>query len=312
MTTVVRTERERRVKAKRTVRRSSGPTIAQAAARQLRPLVEDAERALAKVGKGKGSEDRVHKLRGTLRKLEVLIGALGCGFDGRVVAKLMKAVRRARKSAGDVRDMDVAVDVVRMVCAKAGQAELAGEEIVAVLQRRREKAFKRLAAMSGKQAGELRNGLAGVLGAPAGRRARLPARCAAVVALAREGATMNDAVRAGLGTPEPLHELRLNLKEARTILDSLGGAIGPGAGTLADRARSLSDTLGEINDLATLAELLGVLAIKGSKKHRASAALVGELANAAHTAGHEAGVRLARREVPLLVRDVRALIFGEE
>src|SRR5688500_10858055 len=109
MATGVRTERERRVKATGSVRRSSGPTIAQAASRHLRPLVEDAERSLIKVRDGKGSEKRVHKLRGTLRKLEIVIGALGCGFDPRPVEKLFKAVRRVRKSAGDVRDMDVAM-----------------------------------------------------------------------------------------------------------------------------------------------------------------------------------------------------------
>ncbi len=129
-------------------------------------------------------------------------------------------------------------------------------------------------------------------------RALLPVRTAAVAALAREGEAMRDAVNAGLGTPELLHELRLNLKEARTILESLGATIGPGAQSLAERARVLSDTLGEINDLATLGELLSDLESKGAKKHRASAGVVGKLVRAAHASGHETGVKLARREVP--------------
>jgi CHAD domain-containing protein len=312
MATGVQTERERRVKATGSVRRSSGPTIAQAASRHLRPLVEDAERSLEKVRDGKGSEKRVHKLRGTLRKLEIMIGALGCGFDPRPVEKLFKAVRRVRKAAGDVRDMDVAMGVVRMVCGAGGEEAVRnGEVVVDVLGRRREKSFKRLEAWSTKESGGLSVAFTEMRGARAGRRSRLPARCAGVLALARESTAMSDAVRAGLGTPELLHELRLNLKEARTILEALGTVIGPGADLLAERARSLSDTLGEINDLATLAEMLAALAVKGGKKQRASAAFVGELARAAHAAGHDAGVKLARREVPQLVHGVRGLIFGE-
>jgi CHAD domain-containing protein len=311
--TPARTESERLVKAPGTVRRSSGPTIAQAASRTLRPLVEDAERSLAKASDGKAGEKRVHKLRSALRKLEALVGALGCGFERELADRMLKAVKRARRSAGDVRDMDVAMGVVRRIgdgAALDGAAD-AAEEVIALLQVRRDRAMKRLGARSKKCKGELRAMLEQVLGAPAERRAELPSRCGAVIALAREATAMRDAVAAGLGTPELLHELRLNLKESRTILEAMGRALGGGVDPLVERARALSDTFGEVNDLATLGELLRAMEGKAGKKRIESLRLVGERVRAAHARGHAASVRLARLEVPRLVAGIFEAAYGE-
>jgi CHAD domain-containing protein len=301
-----RPKRERRAKTLGAGRRASPPTIAQAAARALTLLVRQVERSFIKINNGKTSESRVHKLRGALRKLEIMIGALACGFESRPAEKFLKLVKRARKTAGRVRDLDVAADVVRRVCS-AGTADLqrAGAEVTAMLAPRRAAAFRSLASLSADQTVSLGARLSDLLKARAGRRARLPARCAAVVALAREATSMRDAIRAGLGTPELLHEVRLN------ILETLGQALGPNAEILADRARTLSDLLGQVNDLATLAELLAELEKKGSKKHREALQLVLAEVRAAHEKGHAAGVRRAAREAPALVRAIRSLIFPD-
>lgn len=309
----VRTERERRVKATESVRGLvEAPTIEQTAARILRELVDDAARSLKRVNDGKVGEKRVHKLRGTLRKLEIMTGALGCGFESKTVERLAKSVKRQRKTAGGVRDMDVAAALVKMICAGAGGDAAAWEEsVVATFMKRRERAMKKLVALSEKEFGKLAADLQSVLDASAGRRAMLPARSAFVVALARESTAMRDAVRAGLDTPELLHELRLNLKEARTIMELAGDVMGDDAARIAETAKNLSDVLGEVNDLATLVELLGSLEEKGSKKSREAAKRLRAIVMAAHASGHERGVSLAMREVPDLIGSIRMIAFGE-
>jgi CHAD domain-containing protein len=305
-----RTESKRRAKAPGSVRRSRlNATIALAAARSLTAFAEDAERAMAKIVAGRGAEKRVHELRGALRKMEILIGALGCGFGAEQAARLERVVRRMRKGAGDVRDADVAIAAVNELC--TARAEPAREEVVGVLGIRRKRALHALERLSRKESGVVRVRLEEMLENPAGRRASLPARCAAAVALAREAEAMRDAVDAGLRTPERLHQLRLNLKEARTILELVGDVLGGDAAGLAARARVLSDQLGEVNDLAILGELLGTLETKASGSRRRSLRGVASLVRAAHRARHESGARRAARDVPRLVRDIRGLIFGE-
>lgn len=310
---IARTERERPAKASGSVRRSSEETIARAAARSLRPLVDDAERSLAKVGEGKATEKRVHNLRGTLRKAEILLGTLGCGFDPAVAARLTKGVRRLRKAGGEVRDMDVAMEVVRAVSAGGDDASRrAGEEVIGILAARRARALKRFVPLCAKHGGTLRVGLKEMLRARVRGRARLRAGCAAAIALAREGEAMQEAVRTGLVTPGPLHELRLSLKEVRTILEAMGPVMGAGAGGLAERARRLADALGRVNDLVTLGELLGELLVKGRRATHGSVNEVARLVRSAHAAQHKAAARRATREVPRLVREIRALAFGGE
>jgi CHAD domain-containing protein len=302
------TKRDRRAM-KASGKRRAG--MARAASRAWLPLVRDAERLLERFSAGRGGENRVHRLRGALRKLEILIGCVGCGFDDAPVERFRKAVRRARKSAGAVRDMDVAIGLVRQVCAGADTIA-AGDGVVGILQSRRDRALKQLGALGTRSRGAIAEACRATLNVPVPSRAALPARCAATLALARAGEAMREAVAAGLGTPELLHELRLNLKDARTVLEALGEDFGTAADGLAERARALSDLLGEVNDYATLADLLGALAPKAGQKREASVRAVMDLVRVAHAKGHDRAVRRAQREVPTLVRDIRAVIFNAE
>src|SRR5262245_41120745 len=130
-----RTERERPVKAREIVRARHGASIAQAAARILGTQARSVERSLAKLSDGKAGQSRVHKLRAELRRMEIMLGTLGCGFHAKRADRLTRLVRRLRREAGEVRDGDVAAEVVQRLC-KSGDEPLraAGKEVSQKLQ----------------------------------------------------------------------------------------------------------------------------------------------------------------------------------
>jgi CHAD domain-containing protein len=299
-----RKKRRPRAQASRTARGGRDETIAGASRRVMTALADEAALELENFAKAGRGVKRVHAARSVLRRLEGMIGVLGCGFEGRAVERARKAVRRARQAAGEVRDLDVAAALLKGL--KTDGASLAAAEDFVSSRRRR--AFKELSAQGRAYADAIRARVRAMLDVPAGRRADLPAACAVRLALARGCEAMRDAADAGMGTPELLHGVRLNLKAARSTLELLGGSIGARA-SLATRARSLADALGEVNDLATLVELLDGGASRHVKR-RAALGPAREAARRAHAAAHAEGVRRGLREAPGLARAIRRAAFG--
>lgn len=311
-----RTEGERRVKAAESVRRSTR-AVAHAADEVLSTLIADASASLAKLGDDRGGERRVHKLRATLRRLEIAVGVVGCGFEERWARKLEKTVRRARKRAGEVRDLDVAIVVIRQLATEHSDDAAfieAAADVESTLDRRRIRALKKLRAFSRDSIGDLEARLSGLLDAPADARSRLPVRCPVVAALAYESEVIRDAAQSGLTTVERLHDLRLNLKKVRTVLELFGPVLTTGAAdrssTIAERTKKLSDSLGAVNDLASLAELVTTLQPKRPSTRRDHFAAVADVVSAAHDKAHKAAVRVARDEAVRLVDDLRRVIFS--
>lgn len=287
-----------------TTRSQRRETIVAAARRVMAPLADEAARELARLGTSTQGVKRVHAARSVLRRLEVMIGVLGCGFEHRAVERARKAVRRARRAAGKVRDLDVATELVTRMMSDGPSREAAAE----LVSKPRRRAFKKLKEQSPAFAEEITAKVRAMLDAPAGPRAGLDAACAVRLALARGCEAMRDAAAAGMATPELLHGVRLKLKEARSTLELLGGPIGAGR-ALAARAKALSDVLGEVNDLATLVELLDAAASKHAKR-RAALDPIRRAARTAHASAHAAGVGRGLRETPGLVRSIRRAAFG--
>jgi CHAD domain-containing protein len=274
----------------------------------LAPLVEKAGARLSRIAEGDVGAERVRKARSALKRVEVVVRALGCGFEARRAAKLMKKTKRLRKGAGRVRDLDVAMDAVEALCVGGDDAtQKAGRVVVRALGARRKRRAKKFRAKGMEGAGEIRGRFENMIAAPVRVRAELPSRCATAVVLARESEQMLAAARSDLESVAALHSLRLGLKEARSILELLHA---PGASELVARLKDLSAALGAANDLAILTAMLERMERKGPRASRGGAALMRTVATQAHATAHSRAAAMIKVEVPALAVAIRRVAFG--
>lgn len=300
---------ERPVKETESVRTDDSSTIALVASRTLGALASSAEQALGKIDSDDVKPERIHKLRSHLRRFEVVLSVVAPGFEPEHADNLNKLVRRLRKGVGNVRDADVVMELLRKWAAGGGDEMLAAAATVQrVLNVERQRTAKRAVKLADRQSGALRKALKAMLRRPAGLRARLPAWTAVNITLARETSGMLEAVATGLSTPESLHELRLHLKEARTILELLRDTLPEGAAALTDCARNFADHLGEVNDAAVLAQKLRAMRDHEKKPARLDAiALILGVVEKEHARFHERAAAYACRQGPALARAIRKL-----
>jgi CHAD domain-containing protein len=80
----------------------------QLAAARLDRFSRQAERALER-----GDDEDVHDLRTSIRRFEQALSVFGEFFDATAVKKARKRVRKIMKQAGEVRNIDITVDLLR-------------------------------------------------------------------------------------------------------------------------------------------------------------------------------------------------------
>ena len=285
-------------------------SIVQEARRVLPRLADKVEKELASIAAGRTGEERVRRTRAALRRLEIMARTLGCGYDRDRTAKLLKRVRRLKKQMGRVRDEDVMIRVVGSLYPRGKAGEERSDSLVLIkLRSRRARAAKKLRASARDEAGVVRERVRAMMMAPAAACAALPSRCAAAVVLAREAAAINAAARSRLDTPEALHALRLSLKEARTVLESMAPSLGRGAAALGGRLKELAGVLGAANDLAVAVDVLERMEKKGSRAEGNGARRVITLAADAHERACRESVVRVKAVARELAEAVRRLAF---
>jgi CHAD domain-containing protein len=185
----------------------------------------------------------VHKLRSTARRIEALLELLktSAKLTGlkRGSKALSRSLRKIRRVAGDVRDLDVHLELVKGL--KAGSA---ADPLVRDLSTAREKALGRLQRIERDQK-DLRSALA-----------ELEIVLAPAIDLDLSGAELAKAARAWLGSAlrdldprkdDELHKIRKACKTARYIAD-VGSDVSKNTARLAARLNAVQRATGEWHD----------------------------------------------------------------
>jgi len=186
----------------------------------------------------------VHHVRSASRRMEATLELLtlkgGVGGLRAASEPLRRSLRKIRRAAGEVRDLDVLCDLLA-----AYEKSAAVERLDRALRRAREKAARRLQERLGKEESRMRRALDGLEVAlePA---LDVTLSGEALVAIARS--SFAKAVR-GLdaGEDEQLHSVRKACKMARYVAE-LGLEDSSEAARMAARFEAVQRTLGEWHD----------------------------------------------------------------
>lgn len=206
--------------------------------------------ALLKKMPGRASAEDVHRLRTTVRRLEVRLG--------KCPAKIAKSLKKLRRRAGKIRDTDVHLLLLKsslFARASAGGNAPGGsrETLRKVLSAKRERglsSLRRLIAASVPLLEAKLPGLAGSADRPAPADIQQAHR---LTAQARE--SFLQWTRSIPEESEQLHRLRINTKKLRYSLEPLQAF--PGPAELAAHLRQVQDAIGNWHDWATLLQLAG-------------------------------------------------------
>ena len=203
----------------------------------------------------KPQPERVHLIRTTARRLEALLETLGSGAD-RKERKLSKRLKRLRRKAGGVRDIDVQIAALRKL--KIGREQERKARLMQALNEQRSEREQGLAkALADKDVQKVRKALhRWSAHISAATKPEPPARAAA----ARE----HDAVAAALRmfaslarqaqtlTPENLHAYRTRCKRIRYVAEMAGQA--PEAKRMVNQLKRMQDAAGDWHDWQTLTQ----------------------------------------------------------
>lgn len=228
----------------------SGKIVAVDNARSL-ALIRKLDRSLAKAAEPLAPE-RVHLIRTASRRLEALLERLG---PDRKQRKLQKRLKRLRRGAGAVRDIDVQIAALRKL--KIGR-EL--ERKARLMQRLNEERNQReqglTKALADKDVQKVRKALhrwsAGISSAEPGAPAAstgMGTYDQVAVAL-RRFATLARQVRTL--TPENLHAYRTRCKRIRYVAEMAGNV--PAAKRIVGQLKRLQDAAGDWHDWQTLTQ----------------------------------------------------------
>ena len=220
------------------------------------------------------SAERVHDLRVAVRRFRSVLQALEPCFPVDGVRDIRVRLKGIMGAAGDVRDQDVAVDLV-------GQMDTVESRLLAGRFRNERK--EAAAALSGLLKGWVDGQVAAEWGRAlkaGGGEAALcakPVRDSAGSAIRRVAEKQLRRGKRALcedAPPKKLHRLRIATKEFRYTIDLFAPALGDSAEGLLDDLKELQTLLGDINDLASVRRLVeapddpGGIAKRLKKKQR--------------------------------------------
>jgi CHAD domain-containing protein len=234
-------------------RAKSGKIVVADNARTL-ALLRKLDQLLAQTH-AKPQPERVHLIRTTARRLETLLETLGSGA-GRKQRKLRNRLKRLRRKAGSVRDIDVQIAALRKL--KIGREQERKARLMQALNEERGKREQRLAkALADKDAQKVRKALhrwsEGIRSTPkpepagsaaAGREHDAVAASLRMFAsLARQAPTL---------TPENLHAYRTRCKRIRYVAEMAGQALE--AKRVVIQLKRMQDAAGDWHDWQTLTQ----------------------------------------------------------
>lgn len=198
---------------------------------------------------GEASSDDVHKLRTSVRRIEVRLGHCS--------PKVAKSLRALRKKAGKVRDIDVHLGLLKSslftpATKSAAIASSVRDELRRILNSNRERDQKSLLRLVARAAPLLESRLPKAV-----HRAIRPEPDAAAARQLTISARRHY-LQWTHSIPDagaPLHRLRIDAKKLRYSLEPL--AAFPDASEMAEHLKQVQDAIGSWHDWATLLELAG-------------------------------------------------------
>ena len=202
---------------------------------------------ISRLSSGAGPEV-VHQLRTTIRRIETVVGARP--EPGRNEKKLLKQLRRLRRRAGKVRDLDVQIEALRSLGLEGITRDRA--RVVSFLQQARAKQERKLQRSFQDEADSgLRKRL---------RRAsdhlqqELPKPAELQPAQGRLLSAALDKFAAAVKrrptlTEENLHAFRIDCKRARYLAEMAGE--GPGVTEVIEQLKGIQDSIGAWHDWLT-------------------------------------------------------------
>lgn len=184
----------------------------------------------------------VHQLRTTIRRVETRLPV------EKQMAKLHKSLKRVRRRAGKVRDVDVQIDAISKL--HLNENSSARQSVLRVLQKQRRRQEKKLASLI---TDELNDKLPGrILRAqavfPSGATPADPTRA---ISVQRARDEFLELVEKTELTEEFLHGFRVNCKRVRYALEPYEDE--PGAEKVLTLLKRIQDAVGEWHDWFTLA-----------------------------------------------------------
>jgi len=189
------------------------------------------------------SPDDVHKLRTSVRRVEVRLG--------RCPAKIAKPLRSLRKKAGKVRDIDVHLELLNSALF-TGPAASVREDLRRILNSKRARHQDSLLKLTADAAPLVGSRLPKVVKhAPA----ETPNARAAQLATAEARRQFLQWTEKIPEAGEPLHRLRIDTKKLRYSLEPLSAFAD--AAEMAARLKQVQDSIGSWHDWATLLDLAG-------------------------------------------------------
>jgi CHAD domain-containing protein len=203
----------------------------------------------------------VHDLRVSIRRFLECLAAFREHFPSREAKKSRRRLRRVMNLAAEVRNRDVAIELIEQVGvgprsavfgwlsdARGKAMDALVDELRGLNRREFSRRWRGSLELSGQ---EPRDSAAISLDAAAKyASSELPS-------LARKFFKRGRRAAAPAGTPKVLHEFRLAAKRFRYAAELFRPVYGPGLTARLGELRSVQQHLGEVNDCATACELLG-------------------------------------------------------
>lgn len=265
-------------------------------AAQLDPV----RRAIRQVRKSGASVRSVHRLRSSARRAEAAADAIADLLSASDLTTLRAQLRKARRRAGKVRDLDVIASQIAALPARGVLAQSQRRCLKRVQTKRDRAAAKLIDWTSSKPEREL-------VACP--DAATLAPASAADCFLAGVARSV-DRARAAVGelddSPQSLHAVRKMLKQVRYALDHVARARAfRRAGILADQVKALTESAGLANDGHVLCDYLAAM----RKNQHASQLL--PLAERRHARRHTRALTLVRVRVNDLLDSIAAIETSE-
>lgn len=215
-------------------------------------MLNDLSKRIERIASGKSNKNDVHKFRTGCRRIEAgLTELLQADSRASPYYDVYKATRRARKRAGQVRDIDVARELVQKVVAPLDCASVAGCAFLdKYLESKRKHALRELEREACRR-----------------RVTKLPEKLQKMLQneeLSRE--TIKNVLRGCIAraqklavessSAQGLHRTRLSVKRIRDVAKIVEPLIGRQASSIGLRAGRLSEHLGRAQDMTVIVQLI--------------------------------------------------------
>ena len=234
------------------LRQQNGPSLKRYAEAKLAARLKRISSTLRRAAQNPEDPENIHDLRVAIRRFTQALRVFKDLLDGARVRKMRRRLKKIMDLCGEVRNHDIALEVL----------QAAGAPAAGALERRIRKTRSRIASdlsnhLSASRAAKIRE-WQDWLRAKAGRAQTIALTARRVlVPLAAQFFKARAAVAKLESTAEELHRFRLTAKRLRYTLEIFGPVAGPLWKERIEQIRGLQEHLGAVNDCVVTRDLSG-------------------------------------------------------